>query len=1785
ALTDAYRTDAPRRYLKVAPPELRCDSPVVGNRSSTCGAFAQSCSQEDVGCDRFTPLDGSPLVVGQYANADRCPAECVGYSTFREDESDFDVRSDADFFLPSTARACTSAEVGCSEFTNLDALSAGGESREYFTELRQCKKPSDPTAIPATFYVWEGSETQGYQLQSFRLQAEGTGAGAPPMAVNDLRLGGDQKDCTRYYAQSPLLPTGAVNPDYDSSFTPDCRAFYSQNGAIAYRLLTRTILITDDCIPYRLSHALDETTCEETKGGTFENGACVFHGHRPESTQCSAAVNGCREYRGNTGGALQTLLAADFDRVDANGSYAPGWSSGAITSESLVVGGHSLSIASGGSSAYVLRDAEESLTEQQCRDRGGTYVAAASGQPAHCTFRRYLKSGGTYELLLVGKGTGLLTAAIEDGSTRLVFKPEQHAFGLSWRRVVFGPLIIPLEPALTDNAALTLSVAGGTAYIDQLLLREIPTTTSVIKRSWVTPISCDRASMDNNAAPQAQGMLGCRAYRDRAGLTVNLRSFARLCASDAIGCTAFYDTRGNAERTTQYFQSGGDNRDNVTVPPDGVRYLVDDPTKACVATVKSCRRFGLPTLDRSGDTRDGVPTDAWTDLFLRDDPERYEGAGATLCKNEHLFCEEYAGKDGTLAYFKNPGNRTCEFQERVEVASGLVATGWFRKGSTTACDSSYVIRSAEYGIRSNADTAYAGWTGTCKPEFDRCTELRDPTDTSTAYPNGRPYHVIKDETLDLASCAGQVSRKEGCALLADASVTNASWSAAVSYANVDANRGQLLPPVDCGRDATGCKRCGIPRKCSSATGTLQTPLAPSETCTVDAQCDTNRGFTCRGGELTTTTCTNNAGCTAPQECLTQQNDANVILKVQRGRACSQWLSRDGCIESFDEQANQWKQVCTRLRHETSDRAAPDTVATAARLTVKAYQSRDPRWSGSDVSGYSVPDLPSLNALEQVRESPAVAPYLAYVRCRPGIDTGCGTIEGSCTVGAGDECGAALPEFGGQRGKCYGGRCAYKVAGASWRCRVFPEQTSPFPPNVRDQTGDATQRLPQFPAANVCEGATDCSCDYQKVTFESGTSKYLASRAPTPLGICVGGDHDGKSCTPGAVGVRDDVSIARASCNGVASDDENASSRNGTCSGVKEKLEVRGMEGYCVEEDSSLAINGEPDRYACRTFLPIDHVSGSVDVTNVVKGAGAIELALERNSIQWYCSEGFADPESEKTVRLRLLRSINMDAWAPQFKASGFLVDQTGATKQSFLAPKEFEQPPGNFRRKLNPITKDGDPIPVTFQSVKFSHVGGEDCNEKDSGWCMWPADTHRGGWDPGTCQNADKMSCRYNGGTVNGPAINLFGCYELHEDAPSILYYPWNETGMGPVYDWQLESITVRMPSDSETNKMCNTNTREDSSAMFQDLKDTERTAYVRPDPDYANGKIWWGQFIQRTGEDGGGAAFHAIFGEDGKLLGMVVEAYSNHSDGSFFIHQLDLNYKQGCRGTVRVVDPTAPDLASRLYPKTNAMWSRSQVPGALGPYRTSTQCIPWGGIQPYRSGLNAVVGSTSGPYNRQESDTYIVETERQACTADTAALYQPAQLQQLFAKTFDVLRTPLDEIADIGTVEVILRYPPRYRRESPSNVAASAWDSRPSGTPPTVLGVGTCTGSGQKCQEDDRLTGTISVNTQNSGDVTGAGGILPVNIKFFAYADKDQMPIKDIAVSWGNGTPAYSATGGPYGNRRGYHGETSLCDDSTFGQSKEACRPRPVTITYVYECAENPSSVPQSSLCKGTND
>ncbi|MBI4449847.1 hypothetical protein HY634_02205, partial [Candidatus Uhrbacteria bacterium] len=265
AFHEGYRPDTPRTYLRAAPNDLRCydlngdgtlntaNDPVDGS----CSQFALGCTEAEVGCERYTPADGTPSVNGQVNDIDRCPKECVGYAAFREVNSDFDRRSDFDYFIPSTARQCTVEEIGCSEFTNLDALERGGEQREFFSFLRRCEKPN--TVPQATYYTWEGSDQQGFQLRSFVLRSSTSDANSAPAVFETTDPWSptapptftDPRDCR--YSTDPLVRA-------------DCRAFYSQSGAINHRQLSRTTLITDDCVRYRPSHQIPPETCTDLGG-------------------------------------------------------------------------------------------------------------------------------------------------------------------------------------------------------------------------------------------------------------------------------------------------------------------------------------------------------------------------------------------------------------------------------------------------------------------------------------------------------------------------------------------------------------------------------------------------------------------------------------------------------------------------------------------------------------------------------------------------------------------------------------------------------------------------------------------------------------------------------------------------------------------------------------------------------------------------------------------------------------------------------------------------------------------------------------------------------------------------------------------------------------------------------------------------------------------------------------------------------------------------------------------------------------------------------------------------------------------------------------------------------------------------------------------------------------------------------------------------------------------------------------------------------------------------------
>ena len=193
--------------------------------------------------------------------------------------------------IPQTAASCTLEEVGCERFTNLDEVEKGGEGIEYFSYIRTCILPDDPSA--KIFYTWEGSDTTGYQLKTWRLQAENVSG-------------------------APAGPTGtACNLQTDGL---DCRQFIDADGNTYPRLLSTVTFATDDCRPYR----------REVDGS-------IIYGIKSLSNSCSAAAVGCREYRGNNGNVVKIILSDDFENATTSG-----WINGTLSLESVYVGGHSL---------------------------------------------------------------------------------------------------------------------------------------------------------------------------------------------------------------------------------------------------------------------------------------------------------------------------------------------------------------------------------------------------------------------------------------------------------------------------------------------------------------------------------------------------------------------------------------------------------------------------------------------------------------------------------------------------------------------------------------------------------------------------------------------------------------------------------------------------------------------------------------------------------------------------------------------------------------------------------------------------------------------------------------------------------------------------------------------------------------------------------------------------------------------------------------------------------------------------------------------------------------------------------------------------------------------------------------------------------------------------------------------------------------------------------------------------------------------------------------------------
>lgn len=1212
-------------YLRQAPDYLKCydSNPATSQTEwpktvadlakiqpkSECSNYANACIPDEVDCSWYTPVNNaltSSKIPGRYSQNDVCDAKCVGYDAYKEMPSNYSNGENLTYIIPSSGQACRTEEAGCSAFTNLRSDSGGQEKVEYFSYLRSCSLPD--AQKEKTFITYEGSVQGGFQLKTFKLVKDATGA--PQYfyrTAEDLRE--YQNICNEQAYKS-------------GTASLDCRQFNDEEGKVYYRLLSKTIPVTDSCTPYRLTDpdlqtvALDQASCNTQKGfwnnnqcqvcfqnGEYRDGSCFYYGLPQEaqntagnSLACGKEAESCRAFKGNGGNNIREVFTDTFENPAAQVLVSWKGNNVALSLESTHVGEHSLGY----------------------NGNGEVYKELV------------LNPGKNYDLNFWAKGSGqTITVTLRSANGSFTKDFGSVGVGDTWNYYRLGG--VELGGTTSTVYLVFKNQVNGRLFLDNVNLKEVNDLLYIVKKSLKVDSACD-SNLNDNLPGEA---LGCTAYKNSANQTVNLTGFTQLCREGAIGCTALLNTyntiNDDGPRAYNVWLSGVANtKAEIKVGKDTFSCEILSGEKGCYTNIFGYEAKDILAVNSSlfitstvyipSDTPTSSPvylvanqaascnsvdlgcTYAGTEnpsptgprfvtTTVKNDPAYYE---TTLCQKEAVGCQAFSGSSGST-YFKDPilsGQKVCTYRTGVTVNNARM-NGWFWKdvgvcsndakkncsnssecgtGNTCQnigeipCYSKYIVEGSEFGLWSFGDKdKYENYVGECPQEQDQCTEFVDRND------NNKKYYFLKNDKVTAGNCDGSVSQREGCGLFDQTDNPNKFWVTKDTYKASELAQFKPIKPID----AT----------------------------------DKNPG------------------------------DANVILKVQLDRECGEWLQCRSSYRVWDQQAGKWKNVCEAVGRckkapenieednisNCSEWVEEDPVYTNQTLTPDLYVRRDISWKGMDFSGYSLLNTFPLETLSQVNFGQSVSkPDWRLTRLIACDDTNCapgGKPEDATCKTSGFPCGK------GGEGICVAGSCVQRINGEvkdlvnaspSQICRAYPEKDSPFPNSTFI---DKAKR--EFERANLCNETSRasadptkaylCDCDYTKVRYGEAITKYwsyskphkteevvIGSKNEVPAGICLGGSRDGAAC-------ESDLDCYKTKTGKPAGDvapgpDGNKIS-DGSCQKSKGEIRLLGWRGFCLEYDEARNINGEEGKHPCLTWLPVDHLAGTPDLSNQHDEAG------------------------------------------------------------------------------------------------------------------------------------------------------------------------------------------------------------------------------------------------------------------------------------------------------------------------------------------------------------------------------------------------------------------------------------------------------------------------------------------------------------------------------------------------------------------------------------------------------
>lgn len=659
------------------------------NAPAVCYDYARQCNASEAGCQIWTGQ--KTTLPAKVVASDYCRQECSGYDSYIQKAGYFTLAK-AYNFIPSAAATCSSAAVGCSQFTNLDTLAQGGEGLEYYKQIKQCVKPAEATC--STYYSWEG-----YELKTFYLK-QATGG--------DMEIVEDDSS----YCDAYIFNLSPADPLYNA----DCRQYYDRSGNIFYHLAANTITCSDNCLAYRLDSKetlpLTQSYCNPTgagseytnfkanqfyfsstdsacyvckNGGVFDTNqnACVYKAIPGEGEKCQASESGCREYLGASARDTRVIASYSFDQgvgdfVNLCNDLV------ASSSESLYRGGSSLyydfnagtvcnatvNLAQGFSPFAATKNFFHNIFTKINVPALADIInpAISSGHGIGVKVGTEVNQGKSYTIRFLAKAQYDMSLAVylSDGQDKAVFnQSDNNQSGAvyvegnnewQWYELSLGEL--NHDPSQEEVLVFT---ASNDIYFDNVVLSENGENYYLIENSWYTPDVCYYDVFDNFKG--ANYNLGCSPYTDNSANTHYLRHFNNLCSDEAAGCELMVDTKNSASPEAETYASS-------TVEADSFIYAVYNNKYLCGAGDKGCQRLGRVVATNTDLTNQYL----YADVYRKNDPDKYS---SILCESADLGCQSFKDSNGSVSYFKDPAQNVCQFRTPNTTGTNLTKN-WYR---------------------------------------------------------------------------------------------------------------------------------------------------------------------------------------------------------------------------------------------------------------------------------------------------------------------------------------------------------------------------------------------------------------------------------------------------------------------------------------------------------------------------------------------------------------------------------------------------------------------------------------------------------------------------------------------------------------------------------------------------------------------------------------------------------------------------------------------------------------------------------------------------------------------------------------------------------------------------------------------------------------------------------------------------------------------------------------------------------------------------------------------------